>query len=166
MFRDNKGGFDIVIANPPYVRQEKISDLKPDLKISYPDVYDGVADLYVYFYARGLDLLRDQGMLAYISSNKFMKAGYGEKLRKLLAEKNQIQTLIDFGDQPVFEAIAYPCIVIVRKAAPTEGYAPLVLTVDSLEILEQMEEEIPKQAWKIPQVQLRNDGWTLERPKY
>ncbi len=77
-----------------------------------------MADLYVYFYARALQLLRDDGTLCFISSNKFFRAGYGEKLRETLAGQSSARTVIDFGDFPVFDAAAYPCVVITDKGAP------------------------------------------------
>jgi len=164
VFRD-KGGFDIVIANPPYVRQEKIKHVKAALKAAYPQVYNGVADLYVYFYARGLDLLRPGGVLAYISSNKFMRAGYGEKLRKFLVKETTLETIVDFGDLPVFEATTYPCLMIIRKAKSSPSHMPRVLVIDNLEVIERLEEEIPRQSWLLPQAYLRPEGWTLERPE-
>jgi adenine-specific DNA-methyltransferase len=111
-FRDvfeSKGGFDIVIGNPPYVRQEAIKDLKPALQAEY-DCYTGVADLYVYFYEQGLRLLKPKGYLSYISSNKYFRAGYGEKLRKYLAANSQIHNITDFGELPVFDAATFPMI--------------------------------------------------------
>jgi adenine-specific DNA-methyltransferase len=161
VFRDN-GGFDIAIANPPYVRQELISDQKPDLKLAFPQVYDGVADLYVYFYARGLDLLREGGMLSFISSNKFMRAGYGKNLRKLLSENTALERVIDIGDLPVFEAIAYPCVIVTRKAKPAEGHKPLVMNVTDLDVALHLEIEAPKLAWSMPQSDFRTDGWNLK----
>ncbi|MGH2415254.1 MAG: Eco57I restriction-modification methylase domain-containing protein, partial [Microcystaceae cyanobacterium] len=68
------GGFDIVIANPPYGRQELIKHLKPTLQKVYPDVYTGTADLYCFFYARALELLCPNGMLTFISPNKWFRA--------------------------------------------------------------------------------------------
>ena len=76
-----EGGFDIVIGNPPYVRQELIRPIKPALKRLFPEVYIGTADLYVYFYKRGTELLRTSGVLSYISSNNFLRVAYGKKLR-------------------------------------------------------------------------------------
>ncbi|MCC6444986.1 MAG: Eco57I restriction-modification methylase domain-containing protein, partial [Armatimonadetes bacterium] len=111
------GGFDIALANPPYVRQELIKELKPALKALYPAVYTGTADLYCYFYARALQLLKPGGMLAFISSNKWFRASYGEKLRRLMAESCLIHSITDFGDLPVFQsATAYPMIFIAEKA--------------------------------------------------
>ncbi|MEB3205904.1 MAG: Eco57I restriction-modification methylase domain-containing protein, partial [Vampirovibrionales bacterium] len=72
-------GFDVVIANPPYVRQEAIKDLKAGLSVRYKNVAKGTADLLVYFYELAHKLLREEGCLTFISSNKFMRAGYGDK---------------------------------------------------------------------------------------
>ena len=76
------GGFDIVVANPPYVRQELIKHLEPSLKKFFPEVYTGTADLYCFFYARAVELLKKGGILAFISSNKWFKAKYGGSMGK------------------------------------------------------------------------------------
>ena len=82
---EEKDGFDIVIANPPYVRHGRIpQETLRTLRTAYPAVQHGMADLYVYFYARALELLHEGGTLAFISSNKFFRAGYGRGLRDLL----------------------------------------------------------------------------------
>ncbi len=81
------GGFDAVIGNPPYVRQEIIRLIKPGLKRTFPETYDGNADLYVYFYDQGLKLLKPGGRLSYVVTNKWMRAGYAEGLRGLFADK-------------------------------------------------------------------------------
>ena len=111
-----KDGFDIVIANPPYVRQEDIKQFKPAFKAQY-SCFTGTADLYVYFYERGFQLLHNDGILTYISSNKYFRSGYGEKLRGFMATQGEIHQLIDFGDAPVFTAIAYPSIIVVSKSS-------------------------------------------------
>lgn len=110
--------FDIVIGNPPYVRQEKIKHLKKQLQPIY-DCYVGTADLYVYFYERGINLLRPNGSFAFITSNKWMRAAYGEKLRNWILNNTRIQQLIDFGDEPIFTAIAYPIILILTRREKT-----------------------------------------------
>ncbi|GAB4162838.1 MAG: hypothetical protein Fur005_21780 [Roseiflexaceae bacterium] len=109
-------GFGIVIANPPYVRQELIKELKP--KLAGYATYSGTADLYVYFYERAVELLAPGGVLTFISSNKFFRAGYGQKLRRYLADTTTIHQIIDFGDAPIFTAIAYPSIIIAQKSSP------------------------------------------------
>ncbi|MEH1997646.1 MAG: TaqI-like C-terminal specificity domain-containing protein [Nostoc sp.] len=110
------GGFDIQVANPPYVRQELIKHLKPTLQKVYPAIYTGTADLYCFFYARALQLLKPGGMLTFISSNKWFRAKYGEKLKKHIAEICHIHSITDFGDLPVFKgATAYPMIFIAQN---------------------------------------------------
>lgn len=117
--RGGNGGFDIVIGNPPYVRHERLGkDQKAALQNAFPDVATGTADLYVYFYQKGLNLLRDGGRLAYITPNKFMRAGYGAKLRDQLSKNTKLEVLADFGDLPVFDATTYPLIAIFQKAKP------------------------------------------------
>ncbi len=123
-----RGGFDVIIANPPYVRQEKIKDQKPLFADAY-ECFDGRADLYVYFYERGVKLLREGGVLSYISSNKFFRAGYGERLRQFFGSKTQLRRIIDFGDLPIFEATAYPCIVVARRNSALTDHAVATLTV-------------------------------------
>lgn len=160
-----KGGFDVMIANPPYVRQEKITHLKADLKRVYPSVYHGVADIYVYFYAQGLRQLRDDGTLVYISSNKFMRAGYGKTLRRLLGREVALRTVIDFGDLPVFEATTYPTVLVMRKRAPAEGHEFQALTVDDIAVVEHLPQVVREQAWPQPQGSLHLGGWALVRPQ-
>ena len=112
-----KGGFDIVIGNPPYIRQEQLSEFKPLWQKEF-ECYDGVADIYIYFFERGLQLLKEGGFLAYISPNKYFRSGYGRKLREFLSTKTTIEQIIDFGDAPVFEAITYSSIIVLRKSSP------------------------------------------------
>jgi type I restriction-modification system DNA methylase subunit len=126
----NNVGFDIVVGNPPYVRQEKIKDQKEDLKPHYPDTFTGTADLFVFFYDRALQLLRRDGILSYITSNKWYRAAYGEKLRAHLGKTVSLLHAIDFGDAPVFTAIAYPTIIIARKSPPPSRHTFRALNWD------------------------------------
>lgn len=159
-----KGGFDVVIGNPPYVRQELIRELKPDLKKRFPDVYAGTADLYVYFYAAGLNILNENGGLAFITSNKFMRAGYGKKLRQFLGGQTRLHAIIDFGDLPVFEATAYPTIVITKWGQPAAKQTAHALTVESLAVLERLPHQVDEMAWPMPQTAFKSTGWALARP--
>lgn len=117
------GGFDAVIGNPPYVRQETITAHKRYLKGHYR-AFDAVADLYVYFYERGFDLLRPGGRLGYIVSNKWMKAGYGEPLRRLFGSESWVEEVVDLGhNREVFpDADVFPCLLTVRK--PSDSLPP------------------------------------------
>ncbi|NPB04310.1 MAG: hypothetical protein GXO39_07875 [Thermotogae bacterium] len=97
------GGFDVVVGNPPYVRQERIGELKSYLAMAFGDLYTSTADIYVYFHYRGISLLREGGLFSMITSNKFMRAKYGEKLREFLSENTDILKIIDYSGVRVFE---------------------------------------------------------------
>ena len=99
--RGDQAGFDVVIGNPPYVRQEQLGPDKPFYRTHY-DVYHGVADLFVYFFAQGLHLLRTDGRLAYISSNAWLRANYATPLRQHLRTQTTIETIVDLGTTRVF----------------------------------------------------------------
>jgi type I restriction-modification system DNA methylase subunit len=118
--RGPDAGFDAVIGNPPYVRAEQLGPIKSYLAAAYPNTYHGSADLYVYFYDQGLQLLRAAGRMSYIVTNKWLRAGYGEGLRGLFAEQALVERIVDFGHAPIFaDADVFPCIIVVRK--PTTG---------------------------------------------
>ncbi len=97
-----KDGFDIVIANPPYVDAKKLKSQSKLLKNNF-SIYNGSADLYTYFYEKGIKLLVRNGILTYITSNKWIRSDYGENLRELILD-NSLQTLIDFGRNRFFNA--------------------------------------------------------------
>lgn len=161
-----KGGFGVVIGNPPYIRQEKFKDDKPALKRHYDHpktgVYTGTADLFVYFFRRGVDLLKPGGVLAYICSNKYFRSGYGKLLRDYLAQQTRIRLLIDFGDAPVFTAIAYPSILLAQKALPN-GNAMRVLSWNPAAEIETFREVFEAESFAMPQRALTPDGWRIER---
>ena len=158
-----KSGFDVVIGNPPYVRQEKIKELKPSLKDQY-ECYTGLADLYVYFYERGCQLLRDSGILTYISSNKYFRAAYGKKLRDFLARQSTVSQLIDFGDAPVFASIAYPSIITVCKAHARDN--PLrALNWEPGPSIDEFGTVFQTQGFTMSQTALTADGWRLAPPE-
>ena len=117
-----EGGFDIVLANPPYVRHELLGDYKKVLKPVYPEVYAGTADLYVYFYGRAHQLLKKDGVACFISSNKWLRAGYGENLRQHLLDKQAFRRVVDFGELPVFDTAAtFPAIFLWQKKSRKEN---------------------------------------------
>ncbi len=155
-----EGGFDIVIGNPPYVRQELIRLIKPILKKLYPAVYISTADLYVYFYKRGTELLRVGGVLTYISSNKFMRAAYGENLRTFFTNNLCIHRLLDFGSVPVFRASVDTCIVLVENAEPSEEVFFVVTFRDEADI-PRLSEAFQEQAFSMHVHNLLPDGWIL-----
>lgn len=99
-------GFDCIIGNPPYIRQEQIKDLKPLLQKQYQDFYNSTADIYTYFFALSYHLLKDKGFNAFITSNKYARAKYGAKLREWLLKKTTIVSYMELNALKVFESAA------------------------------------------------------------
>ncbi len=121
--------FDIVLGNPPY---RQIQQLSAEQKAAYSaegfKSYAGMGDIYLLFYERGLSLLRSGGYLSYISSNKWMRAAYGEAFRRFLGEKATIHELIDFGDHQFFDnATTYVNIILLQNLRPVPAHSPRVL---------------------------------------
>jgi hypothetical protein len=101
------------------VRQELLTPIKPYLQSHYQS-YDGVADLYTYFYEKGVQILKPDGILCYIVTNKWLRSGYGEALRRFFTQNSIFEKIIDFGHAPIFkEADVFPCIVSLRKRSPS-----------------------------------------------
>jgi type I restriction-modification system DNA methylase subunit/REP element-mobilizing transposase RayT len=122
-----KGGFDVVIGNPPYVKLEQIKEVSESLsKLNY-ETFDKRGDLYVLFVERGFQILKKHGLISFIMPNKWLQAGYGQKLREFLLTK-ELQRLIDFGDIQIFEgATTYPVIFTAKADEPKdEFYASLL----------------------------------------
>ncbi|MDP2829451.1 MAG: Eco57I restriction-modification methylase domain-containing protein [Sulfuricellaceae bacterium] len=159
-------GFDITIGNPPYVRHEEIKHLKDGLKAHY-DCYTGTADLYVYFYERSIKLLKPHGAFAFITSNKWYRAKYGEKLRDWMNCNTRLRRIIDFGDEAVFTAIAYPTIVIATRREkpinpPPAGDMVRALNWSQNHPVETFPAVFAAESFTVPQAKLKKESWQLE----
>ncbi len=156
-----EGGFDVVLGNPPYVRQELFSNLKPYLQKRF-ESYHGVADLFAYFFERGLRLLKRGGRLGYISSGTFFKTGSGKPLRDYLRREAILEGVVDFGDLQIFEGVTtYPAILTMKRGAAPIGHNLRFWKVDTLP------ETNFQAAWEAatepyPQADLGDDSWELE----
>jgi len=159
-----EGGFDVVLGNPPYVRQELISDIKPWLEKHY-EVYQGVLDLYGYFFELGARLLKKKGKLGYISSSTFFKTSSGKKLRTYLASNISINKLVDFNDLQLFAGVTtYPAIIILENIKPTlssrmDSWVLGNLLPDNLELA------FTNASSAVAQSQLSNNSWSFESKK-
>ncbi|WQW45243.1 class I SAM-dependent DNA methyltransferase [Helicobacter pylori] len=112
-------GFDCIIGNPPYIRQEHIKDLKPLLEKQYHDFYNSTADIYTYFFALAFNLLKEKGFNAFITSNKYARAKYGAKLRELLLKKTTLVSYMELNALKVFESATVDTSIIHSiKQAP------------------------------------------------
>ncbi|GAA9492825.1 class I SAM-dependent DNA methyltransferase [Helicobacter pylori] len=115
-------GFDCIIGNPPYIRQEHIKDIKPLLEKQYQDFYNSTADIYTYFFALAFHLLKEKGFNAFITSNKYARAKYGTKLRELLL-KTTIVSYMELNALKVFESAAVDTSIMsfIKQEPPKES---------------------------------------------
>lgn len=116
-------GFDCIIGNPPYIRQEHIKDLKPLLEKQYQNFYNSTADIYTYFFALAYHLLREKGFSAFITSNKYARAKYGAKLREWLLKKTIIASYMELNALKVFESAAVDTSIMnfIKQTPPKES---------------------------------------------
>lgn len=161
------GGFDVVVGNPPYVRQELLTPLKPYLKEMYRS-FDAAADLYTYFCEKGLRVLRPGGVLCFVVANKWMRSGYGQALRRLLSEQAIVEQIVDLGHASLFgDAEAFPCIVRLRKP----GTAPIATTVDVCRVpgtdasRVDLLGYVAERGYSIGRGEFTEEAWTLDPPE-
>ncbi|GAA7163487.1 class I SAM-dependent DNA methyltransferase [Helicobacter pylori] len=116
-------GFDCIIGNPPYIRQEQIREIKPLLQKQYPDFYNSTADIYTYFFALSYHLLKEKGFNAFITSNKYARARYGAKLRELLLKKTTIASYMELNALKVFESATVDTSIMsfIKQTPPKES---------------------------------------------
>ncbi len=116
-------GFDCIIGNPPYIRQEQIREIKPLLEKQYQDFYNSTADIYTYFFALSYHLLKEKGFNAFITSNKYARAKYGAKLRELLLKKTTIVSYMELNALKVFESATVDTSIMsfIKQTPPKEN---------------------------------------------
>ncbi|MCR5886563.1 Eco57I restriction-modification methylase domain-containing protein [Hymenobacter sp. J193] len=151
-----------MLGNPPYIRQEELAPaFKNHLKTGY-DTAAGTADLYVYFYEQGLRLLAPGGELSFITNNKWLRAGYGQGLRRyLLQPERQLVELLDFGDLPVFpEATTYPNILSVCRAPQAATVRVAELTTLGTDPT-RFEAVVEAATTDMPTARLSEEAWSL-----
>ena len=110
-----KGGFDVVIGNPPYVRVQNLKQCEVDLYFNSYETPSGKLDISILFFERGYSLLNDKGLLSFISTSQWMQTDYGKNIRLFLSD-GKLNKILDFGSLPVFEdADTYPAIFSLSK---------------------------------------------------
>ncbi|MCX6672518.1 MAG: Eco57I restriction-modification methylase domain-containing protein, partial [Methanothrix sp.] len=161
-FQGEGCGFDVVIGNPPYVRQERLGEDKRYFESKFK-VYHSIADLYVYFFERGHEVLRNGGTFGFISSNKFMRSNYGKPLRNYLREGTYLTQIIDFGELPVFpEAATFPAIYLTMKAKPTPASITIYTKVASLEF-KSLDSLVASQGLSLSTSAFEGENWSLAK---
>jgi len=156
---DSGHGFDVIVGNPPYVRQETLGEAFKAYVAGKYATHAGTADLYVYFIERALQLLKPGGYFGFIVANKWLRANYGQPLRQWLKGQHIVE-IVDFGALPVFQsATTYPCILILRKAAPAPAFR--VTQVKSLAFAN-LADVVQTQSYPAAQADLDDTGgWSL-----
>ncbi len=154
------GGFDVVIGNPPYVRQESLSEVKDYMQAHYKS-YQSTADLYVYFMEKALRLLRKGGSFSFIVSSSFLKTAYAGRLREFMSQNAAVIRIVDFGGLSLFAKAkdVYVSIPLLRKAAQPDKVS--VCQVESVDHVD-LRTYVPKQEYAIPAARLVSGAWSLE----
>ena len=154
-----QGGFDCIVGNPPYVRQESIKEMKSYLGQHYKSA-SGTADLYAYFLEKAIVLLREGGMASYIVSSSFLKAAFGEGLRRTLKATAAVLNVTDFGGLPVFESAkdTYVCIPIFQRIAqPPLIHIRRISSLDPSDLADQLQAT----GYTVPQNRFNEEEWPI-----
>jgi len=154
------GGFDVVIGNPPYVRQESLGDKFKNYAAIHYHVFAGTADLYVYFFERSRQLLKTDGLFGMICSNKFMRANYGNALRDFLTRNTQLIQIIDFGELPVFKKAATFPAVFVTGNRVVKKQKFIYAAIKRLDF-KTLEEEVKTIGLNLDNRAISGGNWTL-----
>ena len=157
-------GFDVIIGNPPYVSSENFArTAQQAIWRAFYDCFASRIDIYCLFYERGLSLLKPTGVLAFISSNKFLRAGYGVKFRPLLSTTTTIDRIVDFGELPVFAAATDTAIVIVQRGEPRASHKFLGASIKEASELASLPAAVRLRGVVLEQASLKKEGWTFEQ---
>jgi hypothetical protein len=155
-----RGGFDVVLGNPPYVRGEQLSAAFKQYAEAHYETYAGAADLYVYFMEHGLKLLRPGGLYGVIVANRWLRARYGTPLRAWLKTQT-LHELIDFGELPVFsDAATFPVIITARRQPPPTGHTLNAIQMKTLDFND-LEVHLGGKEQPLVQSTLNDRGWSL-----
>ena len=159
-----RGGFDVVVGNPPYVRQERLTPCKSHWKERFPEIFDPIADLYVYFFGRGIEILKSGGRLAFICSNSFARSAFGEKLRTFLQTQATLEQFLDLGDTQVFKDAkdVYPALIVVEKRPPRTDDVVRSLRIRRAEDVTQIGKFAQERADLVPLARLSPAAWQFE----
>ncbi len=170
LVRFGDDGFTIILGNPPYVRQELLGEKQKKYYAKrYANVYHSGADLYVYFYAKALEMLQADGLLAFITPNKWFKTQYGLGLRKLL-QSYDIQHIVDFFELKIFaDASTEPQIIVLKNAITTKettnfAYFPVTKALLPDGKIEDFAKNLTKKL-SINQGNLNEEEWVFASPK-
>ncbi|RUM69191.1 MAG: hypothetical protein DSZ07_05175, partial [Sulfurovum sp.] len=149
-----------------YVRHEKIKELKPKLKIEGYKSYNGTADLYIYFFEQGYRLLKDNGILSYITSNKYTRAKYGKQFREFILNNTNILEYIDFNGVKVFESATVDTSILTFKKSNVKKSSFLYCDINEKYKKEsELEKFISQNGFEYLQSDLSENSFSFSTPK-
>jgi len=159
---DNGQGFDIVIGNPPYIQSKKLAYISEYLRALY-STFNGIADISVCFFEKGLNLLKENGQLCFINSNKFFISEYGKQLREFLTNYNNTE-IINLEQIPVFdEALVSTSIIHIEKQKQNDEFQ-FVEFYKELVTPEIFIKELSKRKAIYKADYLKNSSWIFNKP--
>lgn len=155
-------GFDAVIGNPPYIRQEQFSSIKPYLQQQYT-VYNSIADLLTYFIELSFKILRKKGTFQFIISNKFTHANYGKQLRNFLLLNTQITHFIDFSGLPVFDEATVDASILgfIKESKSENSFSFANIKKDEF-LINEFDTYLSSIKRSVLQSSLSSDTWAFE----
>jgi type I restriction-modification system DNA methylase subunit len=157
----SENSFDVVIGNPPYVRQEMIKEIKPQLQEKYI-TYTSTSDLYVYFYELSYKLLKQNGLNGFICSNKFFRAKYGEVLRDLILKEMTIKTIVDFTGKKVFEDATADSAITIFEKSKSNNNSFNVVSKELDNSYEMKQSNLTKSYFAFTEIEIRNIHQKIE----
>lgn len=163
MFGVNNG-FDIIIANPPYISHDKIT-LKSHLKLAYT-AFEPFADLYCYFLEFAAKVLSPNGLVCFITSNSYLRADYGKPLRGLLASRCVLHSLINIEDSQMFDSAIVNTAVIIAEVKSNVNVKSLCSVVNkAFDPNSTFEQFVIQNRYMYEQSDFSERPWTLQPPK-
>src|SRR3989338_8920192 len=159
---EEKGGFDVIIANPPYVSHDKIKE-KEVLKTQF-SVYEPFADLYCYFLEIGVRLQNPRGTICFITSNSYLRADYGRPLRDFLSEKNAVLAIINIEDFQIFDTAIVNTAVLISERRDKKDEAKCIVVNTSYDNRDSFDRFVEQNKFPYTQQEFRAKAWYLLTP--
>jgi len=153
-----QGGFDVVIGNPPYVQLQSMGKISDDLQTQNYKTFAKTGDLYVLFYELGNELLKEHGLLGFITSNKWMRANYGKSLRKYLSTHTNPKIIIDLG-KDIFQAATVDSNILILENKKVTKYNCKALDLSKERLLEEF--DFTK---SVSMNKFTEDNWIISTP--